>query len=373
VRTLVVSDLHLGTRRQPDVLRGDGPRAALTQLVRGCGRLVLLGDVVELRHGPWRQALAAAEPVLRDLGQALGGDGEVVLVPGNHDHGLLGGWLERRATQGESAALGLEAEVPWRPDEPLGEIASWLSPAAVRVAYPGVWLREDVYATHGHYSDRHITVPILERLGAGLMTRVIEEPDGGPRRAEDYEATLAPMYAWIDAVAQAGGVRGRGGGGLQVRAWRSLQPTRAISTSLRSRFGRRVRTAGLSVVFPALVGALNRTGIGPLHADVSGPALRSAGLSAFAESLERLRARPAFAIFGHTHRAGPLPGDEQGEWRTHAGGAILNCGSWVHAGALLGADPRRSPYRPGFAVLVEDDGAPRLVNLLDGEPAPARG
>ena len=43
------------------------------------------------------------------------------------------------------------------------------------------------------------------------------------KRPEEYEATLAPMYAWIDAVAEQGGVAGRGGGSVQVRAWRGLQ------------------------------------------------------------------------------------------------------------------------------------------------------
>ena len=34
---------------------------------------MLLGDVVELRHGPMRDALSAARPVLEELGAALGG------------------------------------------------------------------------------------------------------------------------------------------------------------------------------------------------------------------------------------------------------------------------------------------------------------
>src|SRR3954462_13192264 len=45
------------------------------------GRLVLLGDTVELRHGPVREALAAAGPALQALGEALDGATEVVLVP----------------------------------------------------------------------------------------------------------------------------------------------------------------------------------------------------------------------------------------------------------------------------------------------------
>jgi hypothetical protein len=70
-------------------------------------------------------------------------------------------------------------------------------------------------------------------------------------------------------------------------------------------------------------------------------------------------------IFGHTHRAGSLPGDEAGEWATPGGAALINSGCWVHDPAYLGRDPSSSPYRPGFAVRIVDGGAPELVNLLD--------
>ena len=55
-------------------------------------------------------------------------------------------------------------------------LAAWAAPASVRVAYPGVWVREDVYATHGHYLDCHLTVPTLERLSLGAMSRVLGRP-----------------------------------------------------------------------------------------------------------------------------------------------------------------------------------------------------
>ena len=173
------------------MLRRDRERAALLVRLPEFDRLVLLGDTLELRHGPVRDALAAGAPVLAEIAGALGSRGEVVVVPGNHDHALLRGWIERRDP---SVELGLESAVDPDPREPLGALAAALSAARVRVAYPGVWLREDVYAIHGHYGDRHNTVPILERLGAGLTVRVAGEPAGGPARAEDYEAALAPMY-----------------------------------------------------------------------------------------------------------------------------------------------------------------------------------
>jgi hypothetical protein len=316
----------------------------------GVDRLVLLGDVLELRHGPLRDAVADAVPVLRALGAAVGPEGEIVVVPGNHDHGLLRGWLERRDSGG---SLGLESAVEWDPREALGAVVSALAPARVRVVYPGVWLRPDVYAIHGHYLDRHHTAPIIERLGAGLTVRLAGEVDGGPRRAEDYEAALAPMYAWIDAVAEGGGLRGSGrDGSFQVRAWRAVR---------RDHGGGGLRRRGLGVAFPLLVAGLNRAGLGPLRPDVSPVELRRAGLRAFHEVLERL-AVPADAqvIFGHTHRAGPLPNDDRGEW-----GRVLNTGSWVHDPAWIGDSPGDSPYRPGFATIVGDSGPPELVNLLD--------
>src|ERR671920_30976 len=99
VRTLVVSDLHLGARTGVDLLRHrPAAREALLARLDGADRLVLLGDTLELRHGPVREALAAARPVLEAMGRAFGG--EVVLVPGNHDHGLLSEWLEGRGSGG---------------------------------------------------------------------------------------------------------------------------------------------------------------------------------------------------------------------------------------------------------------------------------
>lgn len=328
----------------------------LLERLAGCDRLVLLGDLLELRHGPLREALLAARPLLEAVGETLGSGGEVVIVPGNHDHRLLRGWLERRAVQPASAPLGLGTEVDWRDGEPLASVAALLGPARVSASYPGTWIRDDVYATHGHYADRHNTVPILERLGAGAMARIVAEPRDGAWRAEDYEATLAPMYGWIDIVAQNGGLTGRGGGSLQVRAWRSLQ---------RPGGRRTVRGVGVAAGFPVLVAALNRAGFGPLTADVSAVELRRAALRAFEQVLARLAVRSRYVIFGHTHRAGPLPGDEPREWVTADGTALINIGSWVYERGFLGAEPRKSPYRPGFCAVIEGEGEPQLLNLFD--------
>jgi hypothetical protein len=332
--------------------------SVLLAALPGFDRLVLLGDLIELRHGPVREALTAAAPVLREIGAALGIEREVVIVPGNHDHYLAGAWVERRARDGEPPLLGLESAVDFQAPDPLATVADWLAPARVRAAYPGLWLRHDVYATHGHYCDRHTTVPMLERLGAAVMARVVHEDPSGPRRAEDYEAALTPIYAWIHAVAQTGGRRLREGSpGPSTSAWRTL--TGADGT-------RGLRRRGLAIGFPALVAGLNRSGLGPLHPDLSGAQLRGAGLLAFGEVLSRLDVQAPHAIFGHTHRAGPLPTDDRTEWLSRTGTLMLNAGSWVREPEFLGDSPGRSPYRPGFCAVLANEGPPEVLNLLDG-------
>jgi hypothetical protein len=327
-------------------------REALIAAAGGYDRLVLLGDTVELRHGPLRDVFAVARPVLEELAGGLRDGAEVVIVPGNHDHRLLGGWLAGRAANGVPPPLGLESPVAWREGEPLAQLAAWFAPARVRVAYPGVWLRDDVYAMHGHYADRETTVPILERLGSGLTRRAMARGNGAPGSAEDYEAELAPMYAWIDAVAETGGPGARGVPNLQVRAWRRL-----VSGDR----GVRARAVGLG--FSSAVFALNRAGIGPLDSEISATELRRGGLRAVVQVLARLGVPARHVISGHTHRAGPLPGDERSEWTAGTGARLHNTGCWVYDPGFV-RDPQ-SPYRPGFAAVVEDEGEPELVNFLD--------
>ena len=322
---------------------------------------MLLGDVLELRHGPLREALAVAREPLREIGAALGPAGQVVVLSGNHDHHLVEAWMARRAAHGPAPPLGAQATVDWRAGEPLSLLAEMLAPAQVSAAYPGLWLRDDVYATHGHYLDLHLTVPSLERLGAGVMRRVVALNPEGPRSAEDYETVLTPLYAWVHAIAQlADADRSRVLHGGSVRGWQALTGAR-----------RGARRTAIATGFPLLVGVLNRAGLGPLRAQLSGPELRRAGLRALEEVASRLGVQAGHVIFGHTHRAGPLPADDAAEWRTAAGAQLVNSGCWVEEPAFLGPDPSQSPYRAGFCVVLEDDEPPRLINLLDRRPAQA--
>lgn len=316
-----------------------------------------------MRQAPVREAMNAAAPVLAAIGAALPAGAEVVIVPGNHDHHLLDGWLARRGAEAPPEPLQTESPIDWQQGEPLAAVANALGLPSIRAAYPGVWLRDDVYATHGHYTDRHTTIPMFERLGAGAMARLLRKPADEAACAEDYEAVLGPVYAWLHATAQSGTpARGNHSDAASARIWRQLK------RGARQGGWRRV---ALRLTFPVIIATLNRAGLGPLSRRVDAGSIRRAPLLALSEVTARLQIDATYVIFGHTHRAGPLPGDDPADWTTAAGARILNSGSWVHEPGFLGADPTTSPFRAGFAVRVGDSAPPELVNLL-GEPRHAR-
>jgi hypothetical protein len=359
VRTLVVSDLHLGSRTDADVLRGEDARDALAEAIAAVApqRLVLLGDTLELRHGPVAGALEAAAPVLARIADALPRGAEVVLVPGNHDHALLAGWHERRALDG-GTPLGLAERGGPDASDAVARMAELLRPARLSVAYPGLWLREDVYATHGHYLDRHITIPTFERLASGVMNRVVGRMPRHGATPADYEAALAPLYAWLHVVARHtqtrfGAERQRG----SQNAWRMLT----------AKGPRPLKHRALTAAFPLAVRALNASGIGPVQRDLSPVALRRAGVQAMHEVVERLGIDARWVLFGHTHRPGPLARDDAAEW-----GRLVNTGSWVHEEAFLGDAPQDSPYFPGTFVVVDaEPGTPPQVRNALRERRPA--
>jgi predicted phosphodiesterase len=359
VRTAVISDLHLGLGSGADLLRRERFRATLIAALGDVDRLVLLGDVLELRDRPLGEVLEVSGPVLGELAAAVAGR-ELVIVPGNHDHHLIEPWLERRAL-GEEGPL--ELEQLGRPEGLAFEaLAEHASAAEVRFAYPGLWLRDDVYATHGHYLDRHLTVPTIERLGVGMVERVLgvavtgadplAPPDSPPPSTiEEYERVQTPVYALLYWLAQATvGDRRSGGANPSARLWQMMGGGDTP--------GSRVRGWLLgSVALPGAVGVANRLGLGPVRADLSGGAIGRAGFEAMADVVADLAIEAEHLIFGHTHRRG---GPERGR-----GAVLWNVGSWVHAPGLLGASAAVSPYWPGTLCLVGDEGEPQLRHLLD--------
>jgi predicted phosphodiesterase len=354
MRTAIVSDLHLGSGTGEDLVGDPAIRAVLLERIASADRLVLLGDVLELRDFPLARVLELTQPFFAELGEAMAGR-RIVLVPGNHDHRLAEPLLEELALGGGS--LGLEHRA-LPAGEALNRIGSWLGAAELSVAYPGVWLRDDVYATHGHYMDCHMTLPRLECVAAAAVMRSGRRP---PEAAApgDYERVLQPLYGFAFGLAD-GGLASKANRPSE-RAWRSVSNRHGDGAIAKA-----ARKAMIGAGVPAGVWALNRLLHADFAPDVSAAAITRDGIAAATELMRRLRIDTAHVITGHTHRAGPEEGDAQ--WPLADGGQLHNTGSWVYADVFHHPGRPPGPYWPGTVTWLEDNGPPQRERLLIERP-----
>jgi predicted phosphodiesterase len=320
VRTLIVSDLHLGNRLSHDVLRRPPALARLRAALAGVDRLVLLGDTLELLHGRPETSMRRAEPVLRQISAALDPAAEIILVAGNHDYPLIRRWV-----RADPARLTIDTVVPADASPRLQRVVEWLGGRdRVTVRYPGVWLRPGVYALHGHYLDLHL----LPRSAFGVSRRLLGGlPDGRVSPAA-YESRR----------------RGRG----DRDAW--------------TRLADRIVAGQMWVL-----GTIRRRLLGPRAAPMTSALLdrqmRGTTIPVIAHIAGRLGVEADWVIYGHVHRAGPLAADEPSDWTP--GPQILNSGSWLYEPVLVGRAEPPHGYWPGGAVVLEDGHPPRVIGLLD--------
>jgi hypothetical protein len=313
VRTLVISDLHLGGRAGHDVLRFAPARDRLLAALDGVDRLVLLGDTLELHSRHARRSGSVAEALLRQIGRRLGSDGEVIVVPGNHDLWLV---ADFKRTRGEH--LGIAEDVDPLAGSALEKLLSWLAPARARACYPGVWLADGVWATHGHYLDLHL----LPRSAFGL-------PRGRLRRRDP---------ARVAAV-----------------AYESARRRPPVGDGRGTRLG--------AVPLSRVPSLLKEARLAPVTARLMDLQVRHAAIPAIDMVARRLGVEAEWIIFGHVHRRGPLPGDR---WPAGATGIrFANTGSWLYEPVLLDGARPPHPYWPGGAVMLEEGREPRSIGLLD--------
>jgi predicted phosphodiesterase len=332
VTTLVISDLHLGARLGRDVLRRPVALDALLDALDGVERLVLLGDVIELLEGRPEQAMRAAEPVLRAVGARLGSSAEVVLVPGNHDRALVRPWLSAR-----DGTLPIDAAIPLDATPALARVTSWLGPARVRVHYPGVWLSERVWATHGHYLDRHLLPEAAYGIARGALGRL---PRDGAT-PEDYERAGGPSFTRLEAF---------------LTRWLP-RPLAALSDD--------IAEVVRAMTMPGIPRLLLGRRFSPLNVMLLGLQMRRASIPALARVVHRLGADADWVLFGHVHRCGPLAADDPQRWRGPGGTPrIVNTGSWVYEPLLVHHVTPPHPYWPGGAARL-GGGEPEVVGLLD--------
>jgi Calcineurin-like phosphoesterase len=332
MRTLVLSDFHLGARLRRDVLRHPAALEALLDALAGVDRLVLLGDVVELLEGRPAQAMEVAEPVLRAIGGRLDRGTEVIVVPGNHDGELIGPWLR---ANGVSPAL--DGDIPCDATPVMAQLAACLG-TGVRVRYPGVWLSDRIWATHGHYLDRHLLPETAFGIARGLLGRL---PRDGARPV-DYERAGGPSLTRVEAL---------------LTRWLP-RPLAGLVDDL----AELLRAATM----PRVPGGLLARRMSPFTVTLLGAQMRRASIPALARVVHRLGVDADWVLFGHVHRCGPLPGDDAQDWLGTGGRPLIaNTGSWVYEPLLVHHASPPHPYWPGGAIVIEDGDDPLAVGLLD--------
>jgi hypothetical protein len=329
LRTLVISDLHLGGRLDHGVLTRPEPLRRLLIAIDGVDCLVLLGDTVELMEGRQQRAMEIAEPILRELGARLGAGRDAIIIPGNHDAPLVRGWVRTRGRQ-----LTPDTTVAADASPALQRVTSWLAPARVRIKYPGAWLSDTVWATHGHYLDRHLVPVSAYGVARGLRGR----PARTTALPIDYELAPRPSLA-------------RTSGRVPLPLATILDDAAEI-----------LRAATM----PRIPLRLLNPRIAPLTAMLLGAQMQRASIPALARVVDRLGVDAEFVVFGHVHRLGPLAGDDPAQWRGPGGRPkIFNSGSWMYEPLLVHRATPPHPYWPGGAVLLESGANPRAIGLLD--------
>jgi UDP-2,3-diacylglucosamine pyrophosphatase LpxH len=306
MRTLVISDIHLGQAGGISVLTRPRPLAALFEALDQHDRLVLLGDTVEMQESHPLQSFPVAEPVLRAIAERLGPAKQVLVVPGNHDHGLVRDWA--RACGGELARENL---VPLDASPRLELLASWLAATRVEVHYPGLWLGDGIWATHGHYLNHYLRP--VSSYGLHPPLRV--------------EAAAPQDFEYVS--------RGR-----QAHLREGMLPERWLDRHLPTR-------------------------LAPVTAFLLDRQMQRHSLPAMAKVARALGVEASWIVFGHVHRRGPRSRDDQLRWSD--GTARLLCtGSWRYEPVVVRGLDAAASYWPGGAVSIGEDGVPRSVGLLDG-------
>ena len=189
MRTLILSDLHLGSVSARTCCAARAARGARFRLSPDVERVVLLGDVLELGTGRcakrWRpRGPSSGARRARCEGQ---GAGDRRGQPRPRARRTVAGAAAR-----SSEPAPLEPEQLLEPADvspAIERLASWAAPAPCASPTPACGCAPDVYATHGHYLDCHLTVPTLERLSVARDEPRARRPAGTFACADDYEAS----------------------------------------------------------------------------------------------------------------------------------------------------------------------------------------
>ena len=192
---------YLGARLQNGVLTWPEPLRRLLAGLEGVDRLVLLGDSVELLEGATAQAMETARPCSRRSAAGW------ATAPGDPRPRQSRPAADRRMDPSSGGGAGDRRRGPGSTRRRCWAMSPrWLSPARVRVRYPGRVVADRVFATHGHYLDRHLLPVSAFGITRGLLGQ-------SPARDQRRSTTSAPAGrrspGWRRAYAPLPGPGGR--------------------------------------------------------------------------------------------------------------------------------------------------------------------
>jgi len=178
----------------------------------------------------------------------------------------------RPSVRANGVPPALSGGVPRDATPALADLVAWLGPGDVHVRYPGVWLADRVWATHGHYLDRHLLPEAAYGVARGLLGRLPRDGatpadyEGGPS-ATRVEAMLTrwlprPLAELMDELAE-----------LLRAATMPGSPRRVLGRHL-----------------------------APFAQRALGAQMRRASIPALARVVHRLGVDADWVVFGHVHR-----------------------------------------------------------------------
>ena len=327
------------------------PRERLIEALAEADRVVVLGDLLELREQPVARVLDDRRARARRPRPRPAAASRAVVVPGNHDHHLADAFLDQLRLEdqpGPRAAHRRRAATPGL----LGRLAELL-PAAL--AEPGL---------PGHLAAR----------------RRLRHPRPPGRRAHDRPAPRgdhvlghAPRHA-APRARLAGRLRGDRRPALLAlprhRPGLVAAPRWRRPAAPRAACGRCCRRGGLGGFARGPRGRARRRagaeqrGLRPLpprdqrrRAARLGPAGDGRG------GATAWTSAPSTCSSGTP--TGPGRSRDATTTGARASGALLhNTGSWYHEGSLIADAGPSSPYWPGWVTWLDDGGPPRLENVL---------
>ena len=217
---------------------------------------------------------------------------------------------------------------------------------------------------HGHYVDCHLTVPTLR----APRRRADGAPGRRPCARRSHARRLrgaARADLRLDARARPAPARGRDG----ARAARRSPPASGSASTATRRRTRRPGEVGRRRRAGARRGRRSPTepGSGRFGSELTGRELRRAGLRGDGRGRRAACEIDAAArdLRPHPPARARCPTTSSPSGRRRPARGWSTPARWVYQPHFLGETPAVSPYWPGTAVRVEDEGPPEILRLLE--------